>query len=252
MNHLIIGTADHTETLLQLTRPGFLLIDDGELADAFLTHFPKAKLFEPTVHSFNPLNGLDYKRARDFADILYSASPQGENTLTVRNGKRALIQLLLANTTHRLDDIEGNRADPAEAEALATIDDLLVSPVLRSVLCGGGEPFRFGRKQSIVARIDRAELGDFDAFVLGTLLIGQHKGQAVLDDFGFYGRPLHTALIRQNRLTAGLRYLDELPLPLRHAVLTIDDKHFAHLLPDDAKYLIGFTENPAGNPTNLM
>jgi hypothetical protein len=155
MNSLLIGSDDFTDTLLGIAPTGFLLIDDGPIADAFLEHFPKAKLFAPTVHSFNPLKGMDYKLARDFADILYSASPQGENTLTVRNGRRALVKLLLANPTVQLDAITGNAADPAIAEALATVDDLLVSPVLRSVLCGGGEPFRFGRKQSVVARMVR-------------------------------------------------------------------------------------------------
>lgn len=252
MNSFLIGSNDFTGTLLGIAPPGFLLIDDGPIADAFLECFPKAKLFAPSVHSFNPLKGIDYKRARDFADILYSASPQGENTLTVRNGRRALVKLLLANTTGQLDGITGNASDPAIAEALATIDDLLVSPVLRSVLCGGGEPFRFGRKQSVVARLDRAELGDFDALILALFLIGQHKGQVILSDGGFYLRPLHMSLMRQDRLTVGLRFLSELPLTLRHAVLAIEDKRLMRLLPDDAETLIGFTEHPSGNPKNLM
>ena len=46
-------------------------------------------------HSFNPLTNIDYKKAREIADILYTVSPQGENTLTVRNGKRALLKMLL-------------------------------------------------------------------------------------------------------------------------------------------------------------
>jgi hypothetical protein len=35
-------------------------------------------------------------------------------------------------------------------------------------------------------------------------------------------------------------------------VLTIEGKHFARLLPNDAETLIGFTDNPTGNPKNLM
>src|SRR4051812_39692814 len=104
-NHLLVGTADKTEQLLQLTPPGFLLIDDGPIADAYLAHFPRAKLFDISHHSFNAVRGMDYKRARDFAQIVYTASPEGKDTLTVRNGKRALTKLLLSGPT-RLDKIQ--------------------------------------------------------------------------------------------------------------------------------------------------
>lgn len=233
-NHLLVGTADKTEQLLQFTRYGFLLIDDAP--DAFLEHFPRAKLFDPAVHSFNPLKGMDYKRARDFTDTLYTASPEGENTLTVRNGKRALMRLLLANPT-RLDKLTGNTTDSAQAEALATIDDLLLSPVLRRVLCN---PTNFSFKGSVVARLNRAELGDFDAFILASLLIGQSKGHIIIPDFGFYGCPLHLSLIRQNRLTAGVRYLAELEPKLRQAMLTIDEKRGQGTTYEDAVVLASY------------
>jgi hypothetical protein len=246
MNHLLLGTDDFTARLLDITRPGFLLIDDGPIADAFTGHFPHAKQFDIAQHSFNPLRGMDYKRARDFAQILYTASPEGKDTLTVRNGKRALARLVLADAT-RLDRIASD--DEKDTDALAAIDEVLFSPVLKSVLCN---PTNFSFKGSVIARMNRAELGDFDAFVLALLLIGQSKGHIIIPDFGFYGRPLHLSLIRQNRLTVGLRYLAELPLQLQQAVLTIEDKHLMRLLPDDAETLIGFTDNPTGNPKNLM
>jgi hypothetical protein len=231
MNHLLVGTADKTEHLLQLTRYGFLLIDDGPIADAFLARFPRAKLFDPTIHSFNPLRGMDYKRARDFAGALYTASPEGENTLTVRNGKRAMTRLLL-NSPTRLDRIVGE--DEADAEALATVDDVLLSPVLRRVFCN---PTNFSFKGSVVARIDRSQLGDFDAFVLASLLIGQFRGQVIVPDFGFYGRPLHTNLIRQTRLIAGVQVLAELEPKLRQVVLTIKDKRADNTTAEDAETL---------------
>lgn len=225
MNHLLLGAADTTDLLLALTKPRFLLIDDGPVADAFLARFPKARLFTPTVHSFNPLAGMDYKRARDFADILYAASPGGRDTLTVRNGRRALVRLLLAGPG-RLSDMPapGEVKDDAEKEALGMVEELLMSPVLSRVLCGGGKPFRFG-EGTTVAKMNRATLGDFDAFILGALLMGQHKGQIVVPDFGFYGRPLHASFIRQDRLTAGVRLLEEVPRQLAQALLTIPDKH---------------------------
>jgi hypothetical protein len=246
MNTLLLGTADFTGTLVDSTTQPFLLIDDGPIADAFAERFPRAKLFDPTQHSFNPLRGIDYKRARDFATILYTASPEGKDTLTVRNGRRALARLVLATTT-RLDRIASD--DEKDADALAMIEDVLFSPVLRDVLC---RPTNFSFKGSVIARINRAELGDFDAFVLALLLIGQHKGQVVVPDGGFYLRPLHMSLMRQNRLTVGVRFLAELPLSLQQAVLTIERKYLLKLLPDDAETLIGFTEHPTGNPKNLM
>jgi hypothetical protein len=189
LNHLLLGAADKTDRLLEITKPRFLLIDDGPIADAFLSRFPKARLFDPSVHSFNPLAGLDYRRARDFADILYAASPGGKDTLTVRNGRRALVRLLLSGPG-RLSDMPEPSAvkDDAEKEALGMIEELLMSPVLSRVLCNGGTQFRFG-EGTTVAKLDRAELGDFDAFILGALLMGQHKGQIIVPDFGFYGRP---------------------------------------------------------------
>jgi hypothetical protein len=48
----------------------------------------------------------------------------------------------------------------------------------------------------VLARLDPAVLGDFDAFVLASLLISQFKEQVIVPDFGFYGREHHIALIR--------------------------------------------------------
>lgn len=247
MNHLLLGTADKAERLLAITKPRFLLIDDGPIADAFLEHFPKARLFDPAQHSFNPLAGMDYRRARDFSQTIFP----DKDLMTYDKGKRALTRFLLAASS--LADLPESKEvkNPWQIEALERMEDLLLSPVVRRVLCGGCTPFKFG-EGTTVAKLDRAELGDDDAFVLGSLIAGQHKGQIVLPDFGFYGRPLHMSFIRQGRMTAGLRYLDELPMPLQRALLTIEDKHFMRLLPQDAQNLIGFSDNPSGNPKNLM
>lgn len=251
MNSLLIGDYDKTELLLQKAQPHFLVIDDGPIAETFLAAFPTANLFDPTKHSFNPLQGIDYKRARDFAAAIYTASPGGENTLTVRNGKRTLVKLLLSGIP-RLDKLpKPVKDDPGLIEALATIDDLLISPVLKQVLCRPlTESFSF--KGSVVAKIDRALLGDFDAFILATLLIGQFKGQVIVPDFGFYGREFHMSLIRQNCLVAGLNFLEELPPKLQQAMLVIKDKWPEKVTRRDAERLIFYTDTPQGNPTNLM
>jgi len=121
----------------------------------------------------NPLRGVTPKLARDIATILYTADPGGENTLTVRRGKSALARLLSEDP--RLDKVTGDRKDPAEAEALATLDTILFTPTMRDVLC---KPSNFSFKGSVIARINRAELGEQDALILALLLIGQPPRQS--------------------------------------------------------------------------
>jgi hypothetical protein len=50
----------------------------------------------------------------------------------------------------------------------------LVSPVLQRVLC---KPTNFSFKTSVIlAKLDRVEIGDFDALVLGLLFMAHYKG----------------------------------------------------------------------------
>jgi hypothetical protein len=73
---------------------------------------------------------MTYRKARDFGDVVFGEA--GNDTLTVRNGKRALVQLLLK--AKRLDRLDRGRKDD-EQEAMAMVDDLLLSPVLKDMLC---------------------------------------------------------------------------------------------------------------------
>ncbi|MBR1146696.1 hypothetical protein [Bradyrhizobium sp. AUGA SZCCT0431] len=198
MNYLQIGL---TPKVFPRTR-GFLFINDDVI---------DGDVFDPTIHSFNPLKKLGYRGAREFAETVYGT--EGKDTLTVRNGKRALTKALL--TTTRLDQL-----DTEDEEAQATIGDLLISPILRKVLCG--EPNFSFQSRPIVARLNRSEIGDFDAFILGSLLIRQFKGQIVIPDFGFYARPFHSVLIRENRLMAGVNTLAELDPKMRQLCLLMD------------------------------
>ena len=116
------------------------------------------------------------------------------------------------------------------------LDDILVSPLLRRVLCNPTN-FSFNPNSVIQARINRVELGDFDALVLGLLLMSHARGQVVVPDFGFYGREIHSRLIREERLIAGVSYLDELPDTLRAAVLLIKEKRLSGTTADDAEEL---------------
>lgn len=189
---------------------------------------PYAKIFDPNKHSFNLLKDIDYRTARDLATVLYTLYPQGESTLTVRNGKRALLSALLAST--RFDDISGDE------EVTAMIGDILQSPVLKNVLCNTPN-FHLDPKKIVLARVNRAELGDFDCTALTLFLMAHYKGQLVIPDFGFYARDIHISLIRENRLIAGVRFLDQLPEKLRLGVLLVPEKVVGGAIYDDALLL---------------
>jgi hypothetical protein len=226
MNKLFVGFNKH----IALPKGGYLFLND-EVPD-----IPRARVFDPAKHCFNPLANIDYRKAREIAEILYTASPQGENTLTVRNGKRALLRMLL-DGVERLDKLpEPGKGDAGALEATETVGDVLLSPVLRRVLCNPTN-FSFNPNSRILARINRAELGDFDSLVLGLFLMAHFKGQVIVPDFGFYGRDVHAGLLREDRLIAGVNSLAELSPKLRQSVLLIKDKVPAGTTVEDAEIL---------------
>jgi hypothetical protein len=221
MNKLYVGFSKQ----ITLPKGGCLFIDDE------VREVPRARVFDPLKDCFNPLADISYKKAREIADVLYTISPQGENTLTVRNGKRALLNALLG--AKRLDEVRG------EEEVSGMVEDLLMSPVLKHVLCSPTN-FSFNPRSTIFARLNRAELGEFDALVLGLFLMAHFKGQVVVPDFGFYGREGHVSLIREGRLIAGINSLGELSPKLRQAVLLIKDKEASRATVEDAETLAGY------------
>jgi len=220
MNKLYVGFSK------QIDRPkGWWLNIDDEV----MGH-PMERVFDPLKHCFNPLKGIDYKRARELSELLYTIFPQGESTLTVRNGKRAMLRALM--NADRLDQVKGDE------EISGLIGDILASPVLRKVLCTEGNQFSFaGPNTKISARINRTELGEFDALVLGLLLMSYFKGQLVVRDLGFYGRDIHSRLIREERLICGVNFLSELPDKLRRTVLLINEKIPSGTTVEDAEEL---------------
>jgi hypothetical protein len=200
----------------------------------------QSRIFDPHLHSFNPLRHISYVRARELADALYTVYPQGDNTLTMKYGRQALLYAF--TTTTRLDRIELPKDMPGAADATAMIHDILRSPILKSVFCPKRtDPgFSFNEESIILAKLDRKDIGEFDALVLGLFLLNRYKGQVVVNDLGFYGRDAHTSLIREKRLIAAVNYLDELPKKLRNAVLLIKDKYPANVLHEDAVLLAKF------------
>lgn len=232
MRKLVLGLGDKSE--LADTEQPFLLIDDGPLCDVFLERFKKAKLFDWNTHGLNPLPA-DYRRARDLASIFYGS--EGRDTLTVRNGKRALTRKLVSG--RRLEKIPFNNGDD-EKEARSLIEDMLQSPVLKKAF--SKQPPRGLRSgASVVARINRAELGDFDAFILGSLLASMYLGQVIISDFGFYARDFHAALIRQDRLAIGLNCLAELDRKMQQMVLLMPEKIGRKCTYEDAETLARYS-----------
>jgi len=188
---------------------GYLLISD-EVPD-----IKDARVFDPLKHCFNPFEGMTEKKARRIAEVMYQITPGGEGTLTVRNGIRALPGCIMQ--AKHIGKLKGSD----EVESLR--DDILFSPVLRRVFTGKRN-FFYKPHSKVVARINRAELGDFDAKVLTFMLMEFYDGQLVVPDFGFYGRDVHASLIREQRLICGVTTLDRLPKLLRTEVLLIPEK----------------------------
>jgi hypothetical protein len=60
---------------INLPKGGFLLFDD-EVRD-----IPRSRVFDLMKHSFNPLKGIEYKRARELAELFYTISPRGTTRL---------------------------------------------------------------------------------------------------------------------------------------------------------------------------
>jgi hypothetical protein len=238
MNEIIVG-ADKTPIIECIDfETNFLLIDDGPLIDA-LKIPPRRKVirFDVGKHRFNPLHGMDYRRAREFVAVLDAIFPEGGSTLTKKNANFVLLEALLDEPTYLHKLLRPDKKDPAKQDAYQKIETLLMSPVLRAVLC---KATNFSLNGIVLARLDRAVLGDFDALVLASLLISQFKGQVIVPDFGFYGREHHVALIRQERLIAGLTTLSEVSPRLQQALLTIPNKSASGATYEDAATLANY------------
>lgn len=229
MNTLIIGS--DKGPLLQHLPERYLFIDDGKLIDELdLPSRRTVTVFDPAIHSFNPLKDMDYRRAREFVAVLKAVFPEGENTLTKATAEFQILQALSAKPKFLADLIPDTKDT---AYAYQKIQTLLLSPVLERVL---NRPTNMSFKGTIIARLDRAVLGDFDCFVLANLLISQFQRAIVVPDFGFYACGFHTSLLRQDRLIAGVNAFDEVP-QLRNQLLLIDRKIASHCTPDDAEIL---------------
>jgi hypothetical protein len=242
---LILGT-EKTDTILEHLPESYLLIDDGPVIDA-LTPPKRRKVthLDFTKHSFNPLDRMDYHKARQFIAILDTVFPEGASTLTKKNANFILLNALLARSwnktrTRYLDSLIAppDKEDTGAVDAYQKIQTLLLSPVLLRFLCSPTDRFSF--RGILVARLDRAAMGDFDTFVLGNLLIGNYPGTVVIPDFGFYAMTSHIQLMRQKRLMPGVNFLDEVPPVVKRNLLLMDTKVACHTTFEDAECLAGY------------
>lgn len=237
MNKLFVGFSKQ----IDVPKCGCLFIDD-EVPK--LPSWRRAKIFDPNKHSFNPLEGMDYRKATAFVDMLLALMPGGENTLTKEEAEYILLEALLSAPQSLETLIEASK-DAMREKARRMIGRLLLSPVLRDVFCKPTN-FSFKKGSVVLARLSRAEFGDFDCLALGLALMAQFKGQVVIPDFGFYGREAHIGLIREKRLIAGVNTLGELPPKLRQSVLLIKDKVASGATYEDAETLALYERHVRG------
>ena len=228
---LILGK--NKELLLEHLPSSFLVIDDGNFIDQIqIPARRKITRFDFKKHFFNPIKDISYRGARDFIAILNAIFPEGENTLTRKNSNFALLSALLAKPKS-LDRLLAPSEDAGVQDAYQKIQTLLLSPVLRRILTGSTN---FSMKSIVLARLDRKVLGDFDAFVIGQLLLGQYPGHIVVPDYGFYACPFHIPLVRERKLFAGLNFLDEVSEDIKKQFL-LGEILPSHALYDDAETL---------------
>ena len=228
MNSIIIGS--NKEPILNHRPERYLFIDDGSLIEQLdLPARGSITFFDVSEHQFTPLKGMSYLKAREFISELDSVFPEGENTLTKKGSNFILLHALLSKPK-TLGTLLSDSKGPHKRDAYQKIQMLLLSPVLERVLNHPTNPSFTG---TIIAKLNRVELGEFDCFVLANLLISQYSGPVMLPDFGFYACPFHVKLIRQNRLIAGVTSLDEVP-KLKSHLLQIETKTGSQCTYDDA------------------
>jgi hypothetical protein len=168
MNRLHVGFSKDIE----LPKGGFLYIDDE------VREVPHFRVFDPLRHSFNPLKNINYRGAAAFVEIIDALFSRGDSTLTKDTGLDFIFDALEKGPRF-LDALidEPEKKDPTgHMWAYGKVERILRSPVLRRVFLEDADRsqtnFSFRTGSKIFARVNRAELGDFDALVLGLLSIG--------------------------------------------------------------------------------
>jgi hypothetical protein len=262
MNVLNVGL---TQTpLLQSLPKRFLFIDDGPLIEQLtFTDQPSATFLDLKTDRFNPVSNMNEMKADAFIDIIDATFPQGRSTLTNRYSNHIIFKALL-DSPQRLStlvDPPASNTDIYQKDAFEKIERLLMYEVLETFLDRPTNLSFTVRRQgkrdtpkTIIAKLDRAALGDRVCFVLANFLIANYSGTVVIPDFGFYQCPFHRQLIRDRRLIAGVNSLVEVP-KFKQDLLLFDQKSASHCTLEDAELLadyMGLYPDPTrvDNPRN--
>ena len=249
MNKLFVGRNFEIE----IPRGGCLLIDTTARA---IPDWRRPRIFDPLLNSFNPLANLDYRKSCDIVDIFDALFLRGDTTLTKETGLDYIAELLerRPKSFQELADLiptPDKKSTTGHQWAYAKVRRILRSPVLSKVFCERPN-FSFKRGSVNQARIDRSELGPFDTLALGLFLIAEFPGQIIVPNFGPYARPLHAALIDENRLIAGVRTLSQLKGEL-HDMALLMEKVGQGCIYDDAQVLAKYEGHiPGTNAFNAF
>jgi hypothetical protein len=202
----------------------------------------------------DPLKDMNDVRAETFLSVIGARFPYGAETLRRMDSDFILLNELLGKP-RKLDKLIAeptDKKDAARQDAYQKIQTLVLSPVLRSVLC---KATNFSLDGIVLLRLDRATLGDQVAFALANFFIMQYRQLVVITDGNFYLRDHHISLIRQDRLVVGVRKLSRLSDSLRDELLSMPERIASRALYRDAIMLAeeaGLRPDPSreDNPYN--
>lgn len=238
MNTAIIG-ADSYTLLQYLPDPPYLFIDDGALIDQLeLPTHRKITHLDLNIHHLNPVQNANWLKAWAFIENLNATFPASDATITRQDSDFYILQAILKKPGKLEHLIKRSK----ETEyAWKRIQTLLLSDELAKFIT---KPTNFSLKATVIARLDRSVLGDKLAFFIGNLLMSHYQGSIVVPDYGFYHCGWHTTLIRQNRLTVGIRSFRQVEA-LEDHLLQFERKIASQATPDDAKMLAQYAgKNP--------
>jgi hypothetical protein len=127
------------------------------------------------------------------------------------------------------------------------VGELLTSPVIRNIIGQKHSTFSLSPGNIIIANLDRSKIGDQTAFLLASLLLARSQGPLYINGLGFFEGDHLAGILRQDRVTVALQFLEELPKKLQQAVLAIDDKYVFKTTREDAERLAFYVgvSNPA-------
>lgn len=149
---------------IALPKGGLLYINDEVPT---LPDWRRPILFDPLEHSFNPLKDRTYRTSCEIVEIFDALFSRGDSTLTKDTGLDFIADALEGAAESFADLIPppDKSSSTGHVWAYGKVPKMLRSPVLRKVFCSRPN-FTFKRGAATLARLNRAELGDFDARVL--------------------------------------------------------------------------------------